>query len=63
MIAEDPEIYGFIPKGYILDRSDPGLLVLRRNDPDKTFVAAFSPSGVTPQGLLDAVKDDRERRL
>ncbi len=63
LVAEDPEIYGFIPKGYILDRSDPDLLVLRRDDPDRTFVAVFSASGVTVQGILAAVKEDRERRL
>ncbi len=63
LVAEDPEIYGFIPNGYILDRSDPDLLVLRRDDPDRTFVAVFSTSGVTVQGILAAVKEDRERRM
>ncbi len=64
LVAEDPEIYGFIPEGYILDRrSDPDVLVLRRDDPDRTFVAVFSASGVTVQGILAAVKEDRETRL
>ncbi len=64
LVGEGPEIYGFIPKGYILDRrSDPDVLVLRRDDPDRTFVAVFSASGVTVQGILAAVKEDRERRL
>ncbi len=64
LVAEDPEIYGFIPKGYILDRwSDPDVLVLRRDDPDRTFVAVFSASGVTVQGILAAVREDRGRTL
>jgi hypothetical protein len=44
-------------------RSDPDVLVLRRDDPDRTFVAVFSASGVTVQGIRAAVKEDRERRL
>lgn len=62
LVAEDPAAYGFVPEGYVLDRSDPDLLVLRRDDPDRTFVAVFSASGVTVQGILAAVKEDRERR-
>ena len=62
LAAEEPEVYHLIPKGYILDRSDPDVLVLRRDDRMETFVAHFSPTGVTPQGILDAVKEDRERR-
>ncbi len=64
LVAEDPTGYGFVPEGYILDRrSDADVLVLRRDDPDRTFVAVFSTSGVTVQGILAAVKEDRERRL
>ncbi len=62
LAAEEPEVYHLIPKGYTLDRSDPDVLVLRREDRRKTFVAVFSPTGATPQGILDAVKEDRERR-
>ncbi len=60
--AEEPEIYPLIPKGYILDRTDPDVLVLRKDDRRRTFVAVFSPTGVSPQGILDAIRWDRERR-
>lgn len=62
LAAEEPEVYHLIPKGYILHRSDSDVLVLRRDDKMRTFVAVFSSTGVTPQGLLDAVKEDRQRR-
>ncbi len=62
LIAEGSEDYEFVPEGYILDRSDPEILVLRRDDPDRTFVAVFSARGVTVQGILAAVKENRERR-
>jgi len=61
LVGEDSEDY--LPEGYTLDRNDPDILVLRRDDPDRTFVAVFSASGVTAQGILAAVKEDRERRL
>ena len=59
---EESEVYQLVPKGYVLVRSDPDVLVLRRDDRKRTFVAVFSPTGVTPQGILDAVKEDRDRR-
>ncbi len=62
LVAEKPEAYGFVPEGYALDRSDPDVLVLKRDDEKGTFVAAFSASGVSIQGILSAVKVDMERR-
>jgi hypothetical protein len=41
---------------YYLDESDPDVVVLRRQD--GTFVAAFSTSGVTEAGILEAAKED-----
>ncbi len=60
LVAEDKEDY--LPEGYALDRSDPDVLVLKRDDEKGTFVAAFSASGVSNQGILSAVKVDMERR-
>ncbi len=60
LVAEEPEDY--LPEGYVSDRSNPDLLVLKRDNEDKTFVAAFSASGVSFQGILDAIRWDRERR-
>ncbi len=62
LAAEEPEVYQLVPRGYTLDRSDPDVLVLRRDDRKRTFVAVFSSTGVSPQGILDAVKEDRDRR-
>lgn len=59
LVAEDPEGYHLVPEGYVLDRSDPDVLILNRED--GTFVAVFSASGVTVQGILSAVNEDRER--
>jgi hypothetical protein len=41
---------------YYLDESDPDIVILRRQD--TSFVAAFSASGVTKGGLIDAAKED-----
>ena len=41
---------------YYLDESDPDILVLRRQD--GTFVAAFSASGATSEGIAEAAKED-----
>jgi hypothetical protein len=41
---------------YHLDESDPDIVVLRRQD--DTFVAAFSARGVTPEGIVEAAKED-----
>ena len=61
LVAEDKGDY--LPEGYALDRSDPDVLVLKRDDEKgRTFVAAFSASGVTFQGILDAIKDYERRR-
>ena len=62
LVAEEPGVCQLIPRGYVLDRSDPDVLVLRRDDRRKTFVAYFSPTGVTFQGILDAIKDYERRR-
>ena len=41
---------------YYLDESDPDVVVLRRQD--GSFVAAFSASGITKEGIVDAAKED-----
>ena len=45
-----------LPESYYLDESDPDILVLRRQD--GTFVAAFSASGATREGIVEAAKED-----
>jgi hypothetical protein len=47
---------GDLPEHYYLDESDPDVLVLRRQD--GTFVAAFSASGATREGIVEAAKED-----
>ena len=44
------------PASHYLDRSDPDVLVLRRQD--GTFVAAFSAQGATMEGIHEAAKED-----
>ena len=44
------------PLSFYLDESDPDLVVLRRQD--ASFVAAFSSSGITKEGVVDAAKED-----
>jgi hypothetical protein len=46
---------------YDLDRSDPDLLILRRQD--GSFVAAVSARGATEEGILEAAKEDRRKWL
>jgi hypothetical protein len=46
---------------YHLDDSDPDIVVLRRQD--DTFVAAFSARGVTPEGIVEAAKEDYRELL
>ena len=47
----------FLPSfDYLLDESDPDLLVLRRQD--GTFVAAFSARGATKEGIVEAAEQD-----
>jgi hypothetical protein len=41
---------------YYLDESDPDVLILRRQD--DSFVAAFSASGATWEGIVEAAKED-----
>ncbi len=41
---------------YYLDESDPDVVVLRRQD--GSFVAAFSSSGITKEGIVEAAKED-----
>jgi hypothetical protein len=41
---------------YHLDESDPDVVVLRRQD--GAFVAAFSASGITKAGIVEAAKED-----
>jgi hypothetical protein len=46
-----------LPKfGYYVDESDPDVVVLRRQD--GAFVATFSASGVTKEGIVEAAKED-----
>ena len=44
------------PFNYILDESDPDIVILRRRD--GCFVAAFSASGATEEGIREAVIED-----
>ena len=41
---------------YYLDESDPDVVILRRQD--GAFVAAFSASGATKEGIVEAAKED-----
>ena len=45
-----------LPFTYILDESDPDIVVLRRRD--GCFVAAFSTSGATKEGIREAAMED-----
>ena len=47
-----------LPFDYTLDESDPDIVVLRR--PDGCFVAAFSASGATDEGIRKAVIEDHQ---
>ena len=46
---------------YYLDRSDPEVVILRRQD--GSFVAAFSVRGATTEGIVEAAKEDYGRLL
>src|SRR5918997_4764783 len=46
---------------YYLDKSDPDVVILRRQD--GSFVAAFSARGATKQGILEAAKEDRRELI
>jgi hypothetical protein len=45
-----------LPFNYILDESDPDIVILRRQD--GCFVAAFSASGATEEGIRVAAIED-----
>jgi hypothetical protein len=46
-----------LPKfDYCIDKSDPDIVVLRRQD--GSFVAAFSARGATREGIVEAAKED-----
>jgi hypothetical protein len=45
-----------IPFNYVLDESDPDIVILRRRD--GSFVAAFSASGATKEGIREAAMAD-----
>lgn len=49
-----------LPSSYVLDASDPDVLVLRRSD--GSSVAAFSTRGVDPTEVCRAAEEDRRVR-
>jgi hypothetical protein len=46
---------------YDLDKSDPDIVILRRQD--GAFVAAFSARGATREGIVEAAKEDYGRLI
>ena len=46
----------WLPPGYVLDESDPDMLILRRDD--GSFVVAFSARGANREGILKALEED-----
>lgn len=50
--------YGPVPRGYYMDKSNPELLVLRRNDGLR--LAFFPPERATRIAVLQTVVKDRE---
>jgi hypothetical protein len=46
---------------YDLDRSDPDVVILRRQD--GSFVAAFGARGATEESIFEAAKEDRRKWL
>jgi hypothetical protein len=51
-----------LPKfDYYIDKSDPDIVVLRRQD--GSFVAAFSARGATREGIVEAAREDYRRLL
>ena len=50
-----------LPSSYYLDVVDPDILTLRRQD--GTFVAAFSASGATKEGIAEAAEEDHRALL
>jgi hypothetical protein len=45
---------------YFLDESDPDILILRKTD--GSFVAAFSATGATKEGIVQAAQEDYRNR-
>jgi hypothetical protein len=45
-----------LPRNYFIDESDPDTVILRRED--GCFVAAFSATGATQEGIVEAAKED-----
>jgi hypothetical protein len=54
--AEEMEELRFPKFDYPLDESDPDVVILRRQE--GAFVAAFSASGATKGGIVEAAKKD-----
>jgi hypothetical protein len=49
-----------LPKfDYYIDKSDPDIVVLRRQD--GSFVAAFSGRGATREGIVEATREDYKK--
>ena len=46
---------------YYLEKSDPDVVILRRQD--GSFVAAFSARGATREGIVEAAKEDYGRLI
>jgi hypothetical protein len=46
---------------YYLDKTDPDIVILRRQD--GAFVAAFSARGATREGIAEAAKEDYGRMI
>jgi hypothetical protein len=50
----------WLTPSYFLDESDPDILLLRRAD--GSFVAAFSATGATREGIIQAAQEDYRQR-
>ena len=46
---------------YYLDESDPDIVILRRQD--DSFIAPFSASGATKEGIIEAAKEDYQELI
>ncbi len=46
---------------YYLDESEPDVVILRRQD--DSFVAAFSATGATIEGIVEAAKEDYQKLI
>ncbi len=61
MTEEEEEEELELPPSYYLDEADPDVVLLRRQD--GTFVAAFSASGATKEGIVGAAEEDHRTLL